>query len=166
MYLLSIETETYLWHCGGCFLCTKTTYDIIQFLKYQSVYTTPTTWSMWYIDLNDVWLSKCKKYIPIGSLVGNDIRPPTTITQLWAQPSGVGLQQKRSWSPRHLNVCLWSTWRSQICICAWMILRWCDMYTAVYIRLPFFNAPKMIFRHFGGIVFFFKMSWGEGLVLI
>lgn len=79
-----------------------------------------------------------KKYIPIGSLVGNDIRPPTTITQLWAQPSGVGLQQKRSWSPRHLNVCLWSTWRSQICICGWLILRWCDMYTAVYIRLPFF----------------------------
>ena len=30
------------------------------------------------------------------------------------------------------------------------------MYTAVYILLPFFNAPKMIFRHFGGIVFFLR----------
>ena len=135
--------------CGGCFLRTKKNdYTvIIQFLKYQSVYYNANY--MKYVMYRPKWCmieQMQKKYIPIGSLVGNDIRPPTTITQLWAQPSGVGLQQKRSWSPRHLNVCLWSTWRSQICICGSLILRWCDMYTAVYIRLPFFNAPKMIFH--------------------
>lgn len=137
--------------CGGCFLCTKKTYDYTVSKISVSLYNANY---MKYVMYRPKWCmieQMQQKYIPIGSLVGNDIWPPTTITQLWAQPSGVGLQQKRSWSPRHLNVCLWSTWRSQICICGWLILRWCDMYTAVYIRLPFFNAPKMIFRHFGGI---------------